>query len=168
MPHFTYPMCILLSTRATQIWLVGPSIGQVWSEPSLPETTESDNTKPRQFQRLPDWASFRRSVSVHSGLCRKQVVVLFDVSLLTHEQIAEIRSLRINHPHFAPVIYFDQPHLGKVIHTFNSDLAGYCTYADQLDELTAMIHKVNEGKLHYSTGFCALLEGYGFPIQRDS
>ncbi len=76
--------------------------------------------------------------------------------------------MREKYTWFIPVVYFDQPDLGKVIHTFNADLAGYCAASDGFDEINLTMNNVSEGKPYYSTGFCTLLEEYGFKINENS
>ncbi|MBO0931885.1 hypothetical protein [Fibrella aquatilis] len=161
-------MCTIFSTQTTDFWLLGTTIQQVAIEQLQGIDGHSLDTVPANFQCVNDWKAFRQEVLSKRFSCRKRVVLVCDSSVLSHEDIISIRLLREKHSWFIPVIYFDRPDLGKVIHTFNADLAGYCTATDTVDELRAMLQNVKAGKLYYSTGFRTLLQEYGFIIKENS
>ena len=161
-------MCTLFSTQTNDFWLLGTTIQQVAVEQLQVVDRHSPDALPTDFQYVNDWKTFRQSVLSKRFSCRKRLVLVCDSSALSHEDIIGMRLMREKYSWFLPVIYFDRPDLGKVIHTFNADLAGYCTVTDTADELTAMLHSVSAGKLYYSTGFRTLLQEYGFPIKENS
>ncbi|RYF47959.1 MAG: hypothetical protein EOO39_47640 [Cytophagaceae bacterium] len=161
-------MCTIFSTQTNDFWLLGTTIQQLAAEQLQVVRRHSSDALPANFQRVSDWSAFRQDVLSKRFSCRKRLVLVCDSSALSHEDIIGMRLMREKHSWFVPVIYFDQPDLGKVIHTFNADLVGYCTVVDAAAELTAMLHNVSAGKLYYSTGFRTLLQEYGFPIKENS
>ena len=161
-------MCTLFSTQTTDFWLLGTTIQQIAAEQLQVVDKHSQDALPADLQHVSDWTTFRQSVLSKRFSCRKRLVLVCDSSTLSHEDIMGMRLMREKYSWFVPVIYFDQPDLGKFIHTFNADLAGYCTAIDTAEELTTMLHNVSAGKLHYSTGFRTLLQEYGFPIKENS
>ena len=161
-------MCTLFSTQTNDFWLLGTTIQQIAAEQFQAVDKHSSDAIPANFQRISDWPAFRQDILSKRFSCRERLVLVCDSSALSHEDIIGMRLMREKYSWFVPVIYFDQPDLGKVIHTFNADLAGYCTAIDTADELTTTLHSVNAGKLYYSTGFRTLLQEYGFPIKENS
>lgn len=161
-------MCTLFLTQTTNFWLLGTTIQHVTTKQLQGVDVHSSDALPANFQRVSDWATFRQDVVSKRISCRKRIVLVCDSSALSHEDIISIRILREKHDWFLPVIYFDRPDLGRVIHTFDADLAGYCTATDTVDEQRAMLHEVGSGKLYFSTGFCTLLQEYGFLINKNS
>ena len=161
-------MCTIFSTQTNDLWLLGTTIQQVAAEQLQGIAKPGPDALPANFQRVSNWKAFRQDVVSKRFSCRKRLVLVCDISVLSHDDIIGIRLFREKHGWFMPVIYVDQPDLGKVIHTFNADLAGYCTATDTVDDLTMMLHSVRTGKLYYSTGFRALLQEYGFVIKENS
>lgn len=159
-------MCTLFSISSKEIWFVGPSIQQRQIE--ISPTTLTEKRAGCLIKIAADWPAFRQAATLRSTLCRSRLIVLFDSSQLSHEELIEIRIMREKHSWFAPIVYFDQPDLGKVIHAFNADLAGYCASADTIVDLMTIVQAVNGGKLSYTKGFCDLLRKYGFPVVENS
>ncbi|MGF7218776.1 hypothetical protein GGR92_004955 [Spirosoma lacussanchae] len=157
-------MCSNLFTRTQDAWLVGPSISAVW--PAIPLTKSDQNISAWRFRQVADWETFRRNAGKTGCILPKRLVLLADVSVLTHDTIFQIRQYREQNPLFAPVVYFDQPDLGKFIHTFNSDLAGYSSATDSEEEMVRLLRAVFAGKHYYTPGFCRLVEDLGFPIAK--
>lgn len=157
-------MCRSLLSRTQEIWLLGPSVEAVWSLLHLSKSEQDVNTF--RSRRVADWESFRRAASTTNSIWPKRLVLVADVSVLSHETIFQIRHLKEQNPLFSPVIYFDQPDLGKFIHTFNSDLAGYCAAIDTKEEIGRLLGAICAGKHYYSPGFCQMVEDFGFPIAR--
>lgn len=154
-----------VSTQKNEIWLLGSSIIQVWTEQLFPSTAYENTADGIPFDDVLNWRAFLEIDQVGLENGQKQALLFCDASALTHRDIIQMQYLRKVNPHFAPVIYFDSPDLSKLIHTFDSDLAGYCTYTDSVDELHMLIRTLLAGKLYYSAGFCTELGEFGFPIQ---
>lgn len=157
-------MCQLFSTRTTQIWLLGSSIGSFFYDNILPVKEDGNVDRPLFLRVIPDWTSFSQTLPPKTDSCFKRVVIVGDASKLTHPDIAQMRRFRERYDWFIPAIYFDTPDLGKVIHAFNSDLAAYAALGDSQRELGKLIRTLYDGRPYYSSGFCALLRQYGFPI----
>ena len=154
-----------VSTQVNEIWLLGASIIQVWTEQLFPSTAYKNTADGVLFGDVFNWKAFQKIAQAEPEISRKRTLLFCDGGALTHRDIIQMQHMRKSNPHFAPVIYFDSLDLGKLIHTFDSDLAGYCTYTDSVDELHRLIRTVKAGKLYYSAGFCNELSEFGFPIQ---
>jgi hypothetical protein len=159
-------MCTFFSTRPQEIWLLGSSIESAYTPTSTASLIHDNNDVPLRVRRVMDWGLFKQEALPTAWLCTKRIVVLIDSSSLSHDIIAEMRYIRERNELFLPIIFFDQPDLGKLIHTFNSDLAGYCTAADSAIELRHAVRVISQGRNYYSQGFCQMLESYGFPIKQ--
>jgi hypothetical protein len=159
-------MCTFFSTRPQEIWLLGSSIESAYTPTSTASLIHDNNDVPLRVRRVMDWGLFKQEALPTAWLYTRRIVVFIDSSSLSHDIIAEIRRIRERNPMFTPIIFFDQPDLGKLIHTFNSDLAGYCTAADPEVELRHAVRVVSQGRNYYSQGFCRMLESYGFPIKQ--
>jgi len=162
---FTHRMCTLFSLHGAEVWSLGSSISNNCSEQTLQVINHQRNDKLTQPQQIGDWKKFKTTLVAKARSCQKRVILICDISKLDHATIADMRRFRERHAWFAPVVYFDQPDLGKVIHTFDSNLAGYYTHTDTAGELTGLLRSVSEGKLYYSRGFCTMLRHYGFPVE---
>ncbi|KAB7726451.1 hypothetical protein F5984_24330 [Rudanella paleaurantiibacter] len=155
-------MCNNLFTRTQDVWLFGNSANSIW--PSLSTPDQGDSAwRPRQVM---DWETFWRRASKVNCILPKRLVLLADASALSHEIIFQIQQYRAQNALFSPVIHFDKPDLCKFIHTFNSDLAGYCAATDTNEEMGRLLRAVCAGKHYYSPGFCQMVEDLGFPIAR--
>lgn len=157
-------MCHLFSTRTTQIWLLGSSIGSFFHDNFLPVREYDEDDLPLFLRFIPNWTTFLQTMPSKTNSCSKRVVLVSDASKLTHPDIAQMRRFRERYNWFIPAIYFDTPDLGKVIHAFNSDLAAYAALGDSQRELSKLIRTIHDGRHYYSNGFCDLLGQYGFTI----
>jgi len=155
---------MLFSTTSTQIWLLGPSIGALWSDQLGLADSGSVEQKLPSLLSADSWVSFQQLLSTRFEVCRSRVLLIADASTLTHQDIFGISRMREQYHWFVPAIYFDKPDLGKVIHAFDSDLAGYFAWSDSPSEIATLMQHLAQGKLSYSMGFCNLLRSYGFPI----
>lgn len=158
-------MDTIVSTQVNEIWLLGSSIIQVWTEQLFPLTAYENTADGMLFSDVLDWKAFQKMAQADHEIGHKRMLLFCDTSALTHRDIIQMQQMRKANSNFAPVIYFDSPDLGKLIQTFDSDLAGYCTHTDSVDELCKLIRAVRAGKLYYSAGFCTELSDFGFPIQ---
>ncbi len=161
-------MCALLTTEPIDIWLLGPSVQQAVTEQFQGMVTNCQQPESANFFNVCDWATFRQEILVRQPIGQKRIALLCDISALSYEDIFGIINLREKHAFFIPVIFYDQPHLGKFIHTFDADFSCYCTATDAGHELLTMLHSIKTGKSYYSTGFCTLLDEYGFISNENS
>lgn len=158
-------MCTFVSARSAQIWLVGPSISSVYFDQISVDHEHTVEKVLPEVKIAPDWNVFLRTAPLKPALCRSRLVVVADISVLTHRDIAQLRSLRERYNWLSAAVFFDKPDLGKVIHAFNSDLAAYGAIDDNVEEIRKMIELITAGSTFYTTGFCNLLRHYGFPIE---
>jgi hypothetical protein len=157
-------MCTLFSLRVQDVWLLGPEIGQIWSSSTLPPSPLKAVYPALHIHRVADWKSFSLRAFNQQGLCPKPVILVADVTALSHKDIHEIRQCQTQNPLFSPIIFFDQPDFAKTLHTFKGDLAGYCMALDTEAELRHTVRVVSEGRKYYSQGFSWMLEDFGFPV----
>lgn len=159
---------MLSSNSSTQIWLLGSSINTFLPDLTFSVGPDPNDIKPNRLYSASSWQSFQGTVTVQSRFRRSRIVLISAVSVLSHGDIAQMRQMQEQYSWFIPVLYFDTPDLDKVIHAFDSDFTGYATYGDCLSELNLLVQRAAVGKLYYSTGFCNLLNSYGFSIDETN